>query len=434
MVDQVSIDEDPLLSDEDVALLTAKANYFDQIDPSFCGIAVKALNHSYTHYDVRGGRGSGKSSWASLTVIRIMMEHPEVHALVLRKVAKTLRSSVYAQYRWAIEKLGVQDYWEEKKSPLELIYLPTGQKIMFRGVDDATKIKSIKTEFGYIGITHFEEKDQFAGRAEIDSILQSTMRGGEKFWNFETYNPPRSRDNWANRDSLEKKENRIQHASSFLDLEHTEWLGTAFLEEAENLKQRDEKRYQHEYLGEPVGLGGNVFENLEERRITDEEIRHFDRIYQGVDWGWFPDKYAFIRVHYDKARETIYILDELYGNKMSNEETAKWIREKGYENAETVCDSAEKKSIADYRCMGVNAKTAVKGPSSVEYGMKWLQNRTIVIDRERTPHAWEEFSNYQFEQNSQGEWISGYPDKDNHLIDALRYAMEKVSGKYRSNA
>ena len=422
------------VSDVDLALQAAKANYFEQIDPSFYRISAKALNHSYTHFDVSGGRGSGKSSWASLTVIRIMMEHPEVHALVLRKVGKTLRSSVFAQYQWAIEKLGVQDYWEEKKSPLELIYLPTGQKIMFRGVDDATKIKSIKTEFGYIGITHFEEKDQFAGRAEIDSILQSTMRGGEKFWNFETYNPPRSRDNWANRDSLEKKENRIQHASSFLDLEHTEWLGTAFLEEAENLKQRDEKRYQHEYLGEAVGLGGNVFENLEERRITDEEIRHFDRIYQGVDWGWFPDPYAFIRVHYDKARETIYILDELYGNKMSNEETAKWIREKGYENAEIVCDSAEKKSIADYRSLGVNAKTAAKGPSSVEYGMKWLQNRTIVIDRERTPHAWEEFSNYQFEQNSQGEWISGYPDKDNHLIDALRYAMEKVSSRYRSNA
>ena len=434
LAEQGSIGEEPPLPNVDMALQTAKANYFDQIDPGFYMIAAKALNHGYTHYDVRGGRGSGKSSWASLTVIRILMEHPEVHALVLRKVAKTLRSSVYAQYRWAIEKLGVQDYWEEKKSPLELIYKPTGQKIMFRGVDDPTKIKSIKTSFGYIGITHFEEKDQFAGRAEIDSILQSTMRGGEKFWNFETYNPPRSRDNWANRDSLEKKENRIQHASSYLDLEHPEWLGEAFLEEAESLKQRDEKRYRHEYLGEPVGLGGNVFENLEERRITDEEMRHFDRICQGVDWGWFPDPYAFIRVHYDRARETIYILDELYGNRMSNEETARWIREHGYDQTETVCDSAEKKSIADYRSLDVNAKTAVKGPSSVEYGMKWLQNRTIVIDRERTPHAWEEFSNYQFEQNNRGEWISGYPDRNNHLIDAMRYAMEKVSSKYRSQA
>ncbi len=420
--------------DAEEALEKAKANYFEKIDPSFYVLAGKALNHRYTHFEVSGGRGSTKSSWTSLTVIRIMMEHPEVHALVLRKVANTLRDSVYAQYRWAIQALGVQKYWEEKKSPPELVYKPTGQRILFRGADDPTKIKSIKTPFGYIGITHFEEKDQFAGREEIDSILQSTMRGGELFWNFETYNPPRSKDNWANRDSLEERENRIQHRSSCLDLDHREWLGEAFAEEAESLKERDEKRYRHEYLGEPVGIGGNVFENIEERTITDAEIRSFDRIYQGVDWGWFPDRYAFIRLHYDRAHETIYLLDEHSGNKMSNEETAAWIRRKGYDDEEVTCDTSERKSIADYRSLGVNAKGARKGPGSVEYGMKWLQHRTIVIDRKRTPQAWKEFVHYEYEQNRQGEWISGYPDRDNHLIDATRYALERVSGKYRSQA
>ena len=413
-----------------------RSNYFDSIDSSFAVLGFQALNHSYVHYDIRGGRGSTKSSWVSLTVVALVMLNPDVHALVLRKVARTLQDSVYTQYQWAIQQLGVSELWEAKVSPLELVFKPTGQKILFRGADDPTKIKSIKTEFGYIGITHFEEKDQFAGRAEIDNILQSTMRGGEKFWNFETCNPPRSKDNWANKDSLEERENRIQHTSTYLGLDkvHREWLGEAFFTEAEELKKRDEKRYEHEYLGIPVGIGGNVFENLELRPITDDEIRGFDRIYQGVDWGWFPDPYAFIRLHYDKARETVYLIDENYGNRMSNEQTAKWILEHGYNDVYTTCDTAEQKSISDYRSLNVKAKEAIKGPGSVEYGMKWLQHRTIVIDRKRTPHAFEEFSNYEFEQNKNGEWISGYPDKNNHLIDATRYALERVFVKSRSQA
>ena len=416
------------------ALALVWMNYVKNLNSGFGVITVCALNHNFTHYEASGGRGSGKSTWASLTVIRLLMEHPDVHALVLRKVANTLRDSVYAQYLWSIDALGVSAFWEAKKSPLELVYKPTGQKILFRGADDPMKIKSIKTEFGYIGITHFEEKDQFAGRAEIDTILQSTMRGGTEFWNFETYNPPRSRDNWANKDSLEERDNRVQHRSTYLDLDHPEWLGEAFLEEAESLKKRDASRYQHEYLGIPVGSGGSVFENLELRTITDEEIRSIDRIFQGVDWGWFPDFYAFIRLHYDSNREIIYLLDEHVGNKLTNEQSARWILDHGYNDVFITCDSAEPKSIADYRSLGVRAKEAVKGPSSVEYGMKWLQRRTIVIDKNRTPKAYEEFCSYEYEQTRSGEWVSGYPDRNNHTIDAVRYALERVSSKFRSQA
>ncbi|MBR2852912.1 MAG: PBSX family phage terminase large subunit [Clostridia bacterium] len=422
------------MSAEEEAIALVRKNYLENISSTFGAITVYALKHRFTHYEASGGRGSAKSTWASLTVIRLLMEHPDVHALVLRKVANTLRDSVYAQYLWSIGALGVSEFWEARKSPLELIYLPTGQKILFRGADDPMKIKSIKTEFGYIGITHFEEKDQFAGRAEIDSILQSTMRGGTEFWNFETYNPPRSRDNWANRDSAESRTSRFQHKSSYLDLDDPSWLGEAFLAEAEDLRQRDEGRYQHEYLGVPVGTGGTVFENLELRTITDEEVKCFDRIYQGVDWGWFPDPYAFIRLHYDKTRETIYLIDEHYGNKLTNEQTARWIHDHGYNEVFTTCDSAEPKSISDYRSLGIQAKEAVKGPNSVDYGMKWLQGRKIVIDKNRTPKAYEEFSNYEYEQTKAGEWISGYPDRNNHTIDAVRYALERVSSKYRSNA
>ncbi len=180
-------------------------------------------------------------------------------------------------------------------------------------------------------------------------------------------------------------------------------------------------------MGIPVGTGGNVFDNLELREITDEEINSFDRIYQGVDWGWFPDPFAFIRLHYDRTRETIYLLDEIYENKLTNEASAKKILDRGYKDAYITCDSAEPKSAADFRAFGLPAKEAIKGPGSVDYGMKWLQRRTIVIDRHRTPNAYDEFVNYEYDRDRDGEIISGYPDENNHLIDATRYALERVS-------
>lgn len=398
----------------------------EKIGSAFYDVAHDVFRHGHTHYDFSGGRGSLKSSTVSVLVPLLLINNPGTHALVLRKVANTIRDSVYAQYIWAIGELGMAAYWEAKVSPMELIYKPTGQKIMFRGADDPMKIKSIKVPFGYIAVTHFEEKDQFAGRAEIRTILQSTMRGGSKYWNFESYNPPISRDNWANKDSLEERTDRLCHKSTYLQAP-PEWLGEQFLAEAEHLKATDERAYQHEYLGIPVGTGGNVFDNLELREITDEEMSHFDHIYQGVDYGWFPDPFAFIRLYYDRARETIYLMDEIYQNKLTNEASGNIIIQRGYKDAYITCDSAEPKSVADYRAMGLPAKAAVKGPGSVDYGMKWLQRRKIVIDRKRTPNAYNEFVNYEYDRNKDGDIISGYPDENNHLIDATRYAVERIS-------
>lgn len=413
-------------TDGDVMMRDAWASLWKSIAPAFMPVIGDVFAHGHTHYDESGGRGSMKSSYISLVVPMLIMTNPDTHALVLRKVGNTIRDSVFAQYMWAIEKLGMADQWDSKVAPMELTYKKTGQKIMFRGADDPMKIKSIKVPFGYIAITHFEEKDQFAGRAEIRTILQSTMRGGSTFWNFESYNPPISRDNWANKDSLEERSDRLCHKSTYLEAP-PKWLGSQFLAEAEHLRETNERAYRHEYLGEAVGTGGNVFENLELRTITDDEVKHFDHIYQGADWGFYPDPFAFIRVHYDKARETIYVIDELYVHKKSNAETARWIREKNYIDAYITCDSAEPKSVADFRACGLPAKEAVKGPGSVEHGMKFLQVRKIVIDRERTPNAYKEFVGYEYERNKDGEIISGYPDENNHLIDALRYAMERVS-------
>ena len=217
-------------------------------------------------------------------------------------------------------------------------------------------------------------------------------------------------DKWEellDRASAEPRADRIQHHSSYLDLDEPDWLGERFIAEAEDLKQRNERRYRHEYLGEAVGTGGNVFENLELRTITEEEMKTFGTFYQGVDWGWFPDPYAFIRLCYDPARETVYLLDEHVGNNMTNEETAAWIRTRGYDSAPIICDSAEPKSVSDYWALGLGAKPCTKGKGSVDYGMKWLQGRTIVIDQKRTPHAYEEFVHYEYDRDRDGNFITG---------------------------
>ena len=397
------------------------------IGPAFYDMAHDVFRHGHTHYDLSGGRGSLKSSCVSLLVPLLVINNPGTHAAVFRKVANTIRDSVYAQYIWAIGELGMADYWSARVSPMELIYKPTGQKIMFRGADDPMKIKSIKVPFGYIAVTHFEEKDQFSGRAEIRTILQSTMRGGETFWNFESYNPPISRDNWANLDSEEQRSDRLCHKSTYLEAP-PEWLGEQFLAEAEYVKSINERVYRHEYLGEATGNGSEVFENLEFRAITDDEISRFDRIHNGLDWGYFPDPWAFDRMQYDAAQRTLYIFDEAHANKLGNRETADILLKKGLTREDRItADSAEPKSVGDYNKFGLRCYGAEKGPGSVEYSMKWLQAlNKIVIDPYRCPHTKKEFSCYEYERNKDGEIISGYPDANNHHIDAVRYGMEPV--------
>lgn len=398
------------------------------LGPSFHEFAHDVLMHGHTHYDLSGGRGSLKSSTVSLLVPLLLIQNPGMHALVMRKVGNTLRDSVYSQYMWAIGELGMAEYWSAKISPMELIYKPTGQKIMFRGADDPMKIKSIKVPFGYIAITHFEEKDQFAGRKELRTILQSTMRGGSTYWNFESYNPPISRDNWANLDSLEQREDRLCHHSTYLEAP-AEWLGEQFLSEAELLKETNERAYRHEYLGEATGTGSEVFENLDIREIKDSEIASFDNILMGIDWGWYPDPFHWAKMHYDAARMTLYIFDEFRANKMSNADTwAALKNEKGVRDFDLItADSAEEKSVQDFRSYGSLCRPAIKGPDSRRYSFKWLQSlKSIVIDPERCPETAVEFNTYEYERTKDDEIINSYPDGNDHSIDAVRYATERI--------
>lgn len=387
----------------------------------------------HLEYVFKGGRGSTKSTTVGMTIVELMKNNHDIHAVVCRKVGNTIKDSVYNKIKWAIGKQEFTEEFDSKLSPMEITLKATGQKIYFRGADDPDKIKSINPEFGYIGILWFEELDQFAGPEEIRKIEQSAIRGGNLAWIFKSFNPPKTMNNWANKYVLEPKENRIVHSSTYLDVP-AGWLGQPFIDEAEHLKEVNPNAYEHEYMGIANGNGGNVFEYLEIRDITDEEISRMDRIFAGVDYGWYPDAFCYLRTYYDSAREKIYLIDELYVNKWSNSKTAEWIKKKGYDDYTMICDSAEPKSVTDYRDAGLPARGAIKGPGSVEYGFKFLQTKTIVIDPRRTPNAYKEITEYEYDRDKEGNVISGYPDGNDHAISALRYAYEPLFNRRGNSA
>lgn len=379
-----------------------------------------------------GGRGSTKSSFASVELIKLLLEHPECHAVVLRKVANTLRTSVYEQMAWAIGALGLAGRFELTVSPMRAVYRPTGQRILFLGLDDPGKLKSIKVPFGYIGLAWFEELDQFSGPEEIRNVEQSLFRGGSFSFAFKSFNPPAMVRSWANRYALEARAGKLVHHSDYRSVPPA-WLGPRFLQDAEHLAATNPTAYRHEYLGEVVGSGNAVFENLRIEAITAEQLAGFERRLHGVDWGWYPDPWAYNGCSYDAGRRVLYLWDELTRLRTPNQETARLLTERGVcqdpeREEQLTADSAEEKSCGDYRAYGLPCRGAEKGPGSVRAGMKWLQSlAAIVIDPERCPNTAKEFGEYEYEVDRRtGEVLEGYPDLANHHIDAVRYATNRI--------
>lgn len=376
----------------------------------------------------KGGRGSAKSSFCSVEVVLQLIKHPDCHAVVMRKIGNTLRTSVYAQICWAIAQLGLSSHFRCTVSPMECVYVKTGQKIMFFGMDDPGKLKSIKVPFGYIGIAWFEELDQFSGPEEVRNVEQSLFRGGPYSLVLKSFNPPAMARNWANQYALENKQGKLVQHSTYLTTP-PEWLGPRFLSDAEHLRDTNDTAYRHEYLGEVVGSGTQVFENLRIERIADDRIKDFDRIYNGVDWGFYPDIFAWNRMHYDTRCKTLYIFDEVSMLRASNRASADAIIQKGITGDDLIiADSAEPKSISDYCDYGLRCRGVKKGPGSVEYRMKWLQSLSaIVIDPDRCPDTAKEFLEYEYDRDKKtGEVMEGYPDVANHHIDATSYGLYPV--------
>jgi len=404
------------------------------IAKSFVDLNRSIDDREYREFYIEGGRGSAKSSYVSEKIIELLENNPRMCVVVLRKVKDTLKDSVFSQLEWAIDTLGenypeIKEDYKLTKSPMEITKISTGQKIYFRGADDYGKIKSLKTPKGmYVGITWFEEFDQFAGMNEVRKINQSLIRGGEDFIQFYSYNTPASSLHFVNVEKLIPKPTRMVHLSDYRSVPK-KWLGQAFIDEAEFLKSVNDKLYRNEYLGEMTGTGGNVFENVELREITDNEINTFDYIYMGLDFGYFPDPLAWTKCCYNPNQRTLYIFDEYVVNKMSNADVWEHLKtDKGVSEDDLItADSAEPKSIGDFKAYGSMMKSAEKGPGSVEYSMKWLSSLAkIVIDPNRCPTSAQEFSTYEYEQDKDGNYISGYVDANNHCIDSIRYALNSV--------
>ena len=408
-------------------------NVADLVAPSFDSLFYDLQEHRYTHYWLAGGRGSTKSSFASLCIPLLLLQNPACHAVVLRKVANTLRNSVYNQVEWGIDALGLSDAFVGRVSPLSFEHRSTGQKILFLGVDDKNKVKSLKLPFGYVGVVWIEELDQFTGMEEIRNLLQSLLRGGSQYWVFYSYNPPKSRNNWVNEEALFDRDDRVVHRSTYLGVPPV-WLGDQFIAEAERLREKNETLYRHEYLGEVTGTGGSVFDNVEDMEMSDADIALFDRRYFGLDFGFAVDPLAFVVMHYDTKREELYIFDEIYAQRLTNAQAARMILPRIGRHHMTA-DAAEPKSIAEMRGLGLDVHAARKGPDSVAYGIHWLQGRRrIYIDKRRAPNTYREFVSYEYERNKDGQFISAYPDKDNHAIDAVRYATEALAAGERIRA
>lgn len=412
-------------------------NLKDIIAPSFYNVFWDVMDGKHTYYDLFGGRGSTKSSFVGVMIPFQMMQDAinrlTTNAVIFRKVGNTLRESVYEQIAWGIDALGANDLWDASVSPMQYTYRPTGQKILFRGLDKAKKTKSIKASRGYFKYLWFEELDEFAGIEEIRTVQQSVLRGGSQFIVYKTFNPPISRSNWANVYVSEPRVDSYRHKSDYRSVP-TEWLGQQFIDDAEHLKKTNPRAYEHEYLGLPVGLGTNIFDLLEIRTITDEEIQKYQSIYQGQDWGWYPDPKAFIRLAYVPNKEKVVLLDELGGCKIRNAAMSDEIKKKQYDDYVIYCGVDEEESIVDFRDAGLPARRAIVTPGSRKYTFEWLQCRTLVIDPERTPRAYKEIINYEHEVDSNGEVIADYPDGNDHWIDSIRYATSPLSMRRGNSA
>lgn len=398
------------------------------IAPSFYHLHRDIVASGHTFYKLAGGRGSTKSTFVGieipLGIMRDAAADEQTNALVYRRYGVNLRDSVYEQLLWGIERLGVSDYWQASVSPLRLTYKPTGQQILFRGADSPTKSKSIKVARGYIKYLWFEELDEFEGPEKLRSIQQSVLRGGPKFCVFYSFNPPRSQRSWVNDPTAFTMPGMVDHHSTYLTVP-PEWLGQEFIIEAEHLKATKSDAYRHEYLGIATGTGGEVFTNVKIRTITDDEIKQAPRHRFGIDWGFAVDPFAYVACGYDRKHRRLLIYDEVYQVGLTNRAAAERVKQHGGVGKDIVCDSAEPKSIAEVRGYGLRVRGAKKGPDSVDYGIHWLQGLDeIVIDDKRCPNTAREFIGYELDRDVRGEFKAGYPDKDNHAIDAVRYACE----------
>jgi PBSX family phage terminase large subunit len=404
----------------------------------------------HLHYWFKGGRGSLKSSYVHLYTIfdltRDFLQGKNTHALGLRKVKDTIKDSVFTNFLWAIDMLGLNDIWHYTTNPMR-IYTGTSKNpqntILFRGAanqGDYQKIKSIKFKKGYCKHIIFEELTEFVGMDEIRSINQSLLRGGDEAIVNYMYNPPASISSWVNdqvrefkkleRQSIDTK-TRIHH-STYLEAP-PEWLGESFINEAELIKKINPKKYRHMYLGEETGEGLEIYPEYDPRtktgvltlrEITDEEISKFSQIQRGVDLG-YSHASCYSESFYDKSNQKLYIFDEVYLYHASNWLLFTKIKQKS-KNFLIWVDNEDPRTIKEMQKFGLNAIKTKKGPDSKNHGIKWVQDRAeIIIDPKRCPNLAVDFKTYEYEKDKKTDKIIyEYPDEPDGSA-SVRYGQEK---------
>lgn len=402
----------------------------DAIAPAFYSLHHKVQNNEYSSFWLKGGRGSTKSSFAAIEIILGIIKDKDANALVLRKVDNTIRKSVMETLLWAIEKLDVTEYFRHTKAPAEIIYIPTGQKIVMVGLDDARKIKSIKTKRGYFKFLWFEEAEEFNGMEEIRSVRQSTRRGGDKFIEFVTYNPPNDPAAWVNKESEHNIEDRLVHFSNFLDVPE-EWLGKQFLKDAEQLRLVDPLKYEHEYMGRAVGRAEQIVFHgkWKEKEFETPDISQMynSRFFYGADWGFANDPTTLTRsfILIENGEHNLYIDHEAGGVGVEMEEIPALFRsvpESGRWKIYADCSRPETISYVSRKQF--NIEGAPKWSGSVEDGVEYMRSFNNIFIHPRCKNTIEEFKKYSYkvDKNTQ-EILPVIVDKHNHYIDSIRYAL-----------
>lgn len=371
---------------------------------------------------VTGGAETGKTMAACYKSHMAAREYPGAQGALIRKVAASISGTVLVTMKRIIGDFPV-NYFGGVHNPERIIY-PNGSQIWIGGMDNPTKVLSGERDF--IQVCQTEELS--INDWEI-MTTRTTGRGAVMPYTqvFGDCNPSSPKHWIKNRLSIKLFETYHKDNPSLFD-RHGNPTEQG-LRTLETLGQLTGTRRKRLLEGLWSTAEDAVFENIETRHITDEEIEGFERIYHGIDWGYYPDPFVWTKMSYDAPRKTLYIFDEYRVNRQSNRQTYEYlIKYKGITpQDEIIADSAEPKSIADYRAYGLTCRGAVKGHDSVEYSFKWLQGLSkIVIDDIRVPETAHEFLDYEFERDKNGEIVSKYPDRNNHSIDSIRYGMSRV--------
>lgn len=392
--------------------------------PEIVGKGYKRFwNYTGRYRVVKGSRASKKSKTTALWIICNMMKFPDANTLVIRKTFRTLKDSCFAELKWAIHRFKVDAFWDVKESPLEMTYKPTGQKIYFRGLDDPLKVTSITVDIGCLCWMWIEEAYEITKESDFD-MLDESIRGEVPEGLFKqitlTFNPWNER-HWMKHRFFDDPDDQTLALTT--NYKCNEWLDASDLKVFEDMKKRNPRRYKVAGLGDWGIVEGLVYENWKEQKFTLDDVRGLHTVC-GLDFGYTNDPSAFFIGFLDLENKRLYVWDEMYETGLSNRKIYETITGMGYGKETITADSAEPKSIDELRSLGLYIHGAKKGKDSINNGIQWIQDLEIIV-HPRCVNFLTEISNYMWKSDRFGKKLNEPIDDFNHLMDAMRYALEQ---------